>query len=1070
MTSAHRISQRVARRTPAKLTPPATHAHRLRERLVLRLRELAAAPLVWLSAPAGYGKTTLIAGHLQASARPHIWYQCDAGDADIASVFYHLAMARASCAPRSRVRLPAFLPEHFAAIPTFTRNFFRALFASFGGGTTLVFDNWQDVPADAALLQVLPVLCEQIPADVQVIVISRADPVPALSRWIAADRLALLTAEDLLLSQAETAEIVAAAAHPPAHGGLGADELYALCEGWPAGLTLLMRVDPQRRVRSDGSPGSQAVFDYLATEVFSRLSDELQEFLLETSVLEVISAQAAERLTGRPGAQSLLERLAQDNVFTTYRPAAHAYQYHPLFRSFLRGLARQRNGSAFERAHLARAARALADCGDVEAAIGLHLRAENWEAAAGLIERIAADLVSQARLQTLAGWIAALPAPLVDARAWLSYWQGIYQFTASFLDARATLERAYESFCRDGEPLGQMLACAAVLRHINACYADYRPMLVWIDRLAALFKTGPSFPTAGMELQITAGLLVAISQAIPDHPDLLPLIHRVTALASAGVDIADRVVGISALQHFFCGVGRTAQYGDLDRRVADLLKERLLAPVSRLQILWLHAYQYHLSGDSKLGFDLLQQARRIAEHHGLEGESLRLRVCQLQAGDPGKSARDVAQELAALEPVARTMPPIALSQFLYVRAMHELSMGHVHDALRLVQESVPLIERALWPFGAALAKFGAAEILTALGRHEEALRHAADACSSATALDTPLLEFNARLVEAAVARRTGPASAYATSLARAFDVGRRQGYANSFHHGCQLLRQLVPDALRLGIEVSYCRWVIGRRNWPPPPHGGAEWPWKVRIRALGPLRIELNDVPLAMAGKAPRKPLELLKALVTSKHGLEAVTAMDLLWPELEGDAARNAFDIAAHRLRKLLECNEAILATQGTLTLNPALIWVDVFELTRLADRDPGDEDATQLAASVLQLYRAPLLSGDAAPWVVDARHRLRNAFVRIAKKLTDSLADKGDWSTMRRFCDAAIAVESGEEALYRPLIRSLVALGMHEEAKFAYRQCEEALSKGGGRVPSAATQQLLRGGPPGRSLSRVS
>ena len=157
--------------------------------------------------------------------------------------------------------------------------------------------------------------------------------------------------------------------------------------------------------------------------------------------------------------------------------------------------------------------------------------------------------------------------------------------------------------------------------------------------------------------------------------------------------------------------------------------------------------------------------------------------------------------------------------------MHELPLGNVHDALRLVEESVPLIDGAHWPFGAALAKLGAAEILCALGRHEEALQYAASARSSATNLQTPLLDFNSSLVEAAVARRSGPASSYARILARAFELGRQQGYANSFHHGCQLLRQLVPDALRLRIEVSYCRWVIGKRGWQPPP-GCVDWPWR----------------------------------------------------------------------------------------------------------------------------------------------------------------------------------------------------------------------------------------------------
>jgi hypothetical protein len=195
------------------------------------------------------------------------------------------------------------------------------------------------------------------------------------------------------------------------------------------------------------------------------------------------------------------------------------------------------------------------------------------------------------------------------------------------------------------------------------------------------------------------------------------------------------------------------------------------------------------------------------------------------------------------------------------------------------------------------------------------------------------LNFNAMLVEATVAGRKGAASNHADLLAGAFALGRQQGYANGFHHGSQLLRHLTPDALRLGIEVGYCHWVIRKRRWPPPSRPCVEWPWAVRIRAFGPMTIELHDVPLTMVGKAPRKPLELLKLLLSARHGLEVDRALDLLWPELEGDAARNAFDIAAHRLRKLLKCTEAVLSVQGRLMLNTDLVWVDCFELARMVD-----------------------------------------------------------------------------------------------------------------------------------------
>jgi two-component SAPR family response regulator len=204
------------------------------------------------------------------------------------------------------------------------------------------------------------------------------------------------------------------------------------------------------------------------------------------------------------------------------------------------------------------------------------------------------------------------------------------------------------------------------------------------------------------------------------------------------------------------------------------------------------------------------------------------------------------------------------------------------------------------------------------------------------------------------------------------------------------------------------------------------------------MTIEVYDVPLKLVGKAPRKPLDLLKALLTSRHGLDAGAAMDLLWPELEGDAARNAFDIAVHRLRKLLQCNEAVLAVQGQLMLNPDKVWVDVFELARLSELDCSDQEVPELGKRALELYQGPFLRGDSATWVVDARDQQRHMFLRMSRKITDILAARGEWNTIRHFCDKAIRLEPGDAALYRAWIRSLAALGLEEEAKLAYRQYE--------------------------------
>src|SRR6202034_3744575 len=147
-----------------KITMPSMPKCYLRQRVFARLNHLASCGLIWISAPAGYGKTTAASNYLRDLRRPTIWYQCDEDDADLGSFFHYLTLARKSLHEGA---LPAFAPQYMGAVPTFCRNFFRHWFAGLPSGSTLVLDNWQDVPSGAALTAMLPIIAEQVTPQVQ---------------------------------------------------------------------------------------------------------------------------------------------------------------------------------------------------------------------------------------------------------------------------------------------------------------------------------------------------------------------------------------------------------------------------------------------------------------------------------------------------------------------------------------------------------------------------------------------------------------------------------------------------------------------------------------------------------------------------------------------------------------------------------------------------------------------------------------------------------------------------------------------------------------------------------------
>ena len=284
---------------------------------------------------------------------------------------------------------------------------------------------------------------------------------------------------------------------------------------------------------------------------------------------------------------------------------------------------------------------------------------------------------------------------------------------------------------------------------------------------------------------------------------------------------------------------------------------------------------------------------------------------------------------------------------------------------------------------------GLAEVYCALGRHDDAARCCNECAALIDGVSAPLVEFNLQLVRAEIARSTQDTCEFKKALATAFAVGREQGYANGFHTGSQLLRRLICYGIEFCIEVSYCRWVIAKRRFVPAGTYAARWPWPVKIRACGQLQIFIEDVELVFRGKAQRKPLDVLERLIARPAGIDMSLLMDAVWPDLDGDAARNALDIALHRLRKILKMKDAVHSLNGRLVFDENLVWLDTQALERLcAPSSSQPLDLSQAMSELLDLYRGPFLGGTSASLLLQSmQDRLRRKFVDRVARLAQQL-----------------------------------------------------------------------------------
>ncbi len=340
-----------------------------------------------------------------------------------------------------------------------------------------------------------------------------------------------------------------------------------------------------------------------------------------------------------------------------------------------------------------------------------------------------------------------------------------------------------------------------------------------------------------------------------------------------------------------------------------------------------------------------------------------------------------------------------------------------------------------------------------------------EACSSPP--PNPDVRFQRMLLEAYVSLCQGRREDGLTRLRQALATGREAGLLDCvLCQAPELLARLCAEALESGIEGEYVHRLIRRLDLEPPSPTWARWPYPVRIHTLGRPGVVVHGQALHFAGKAQKRPLEMLYCLVASGgRGVPVHRLMNALWDGVEDHDARGAFDTCLSRLRRLLGVPETLVLADGRLSLNDRLCWVDTRACERLmgeadAERDPACRGA--LLERILGLYQGDFLSGLEDGWAVLARERIRSRLMRTVRRMGQFLERADRWPEATRLYERIRELFPLDEDLCRRLIRSHIEQGEFSQAKDLYARCRSLLVKVLGVLPSATTVAMLDRLPP--------
>lgn len=412
-----------------KLHPPQLRGnHMPRPRLLAQLDAALDSDIVLICAPAGYGKTTLAADWLRRpTAGRAAWVSLDEGDNHLDPFLrYVIAAVRMACEDEQLCSNTLSLLDavHEPAVSVFAETLIAEL-SALDAPLTLALDDYH-LLADPAIRLLMRTLIQRSPSQLRLLLITRSDPERSLLvRLRAEGRIAEIRASDLRFVDAEARAVLERTAGTPVSDE-AAELLQTETEGWivglqMVGLSLRGQLNQMPSARAFQEQGSSLVMEYLLEEVLAQQSDQLQTFLLRTSILESFCAElcaaVSAELAEARDAQAHLDYLSQANLFLQSLDAhGKWYRYHTLFRALLyRNLQSQVSEDEIAGLHR-QAGKWFAEHGLIEEALRHLVRGGDAIGAAILVESLRHDILNTQQVNLLERWLSLLPDAIVNAR------------------------------------------------------------------------------------------------------------------------------------------------------------------------------------------------------------------------------------------------------------------------------------------------------------------------------------------------------------------------------------------------------------------------------------------------------------------------------------------------------------------------------------------------------------------------------------------------------------------------------------------------------------------------------
>ncbi|QBD81640.1 hypothetical protein EPA93_38990 [Ktedonosporobacter rubrisoli] len=698
-----------------------------RPRLVHRLQSQVGHILTLLSAPAGFGKTTLLSEWLHHGKQPApavAWVSLDADDNDparfLAYIIEALQTLHAGISDDVLAILNSSSQEpHLDVLLSMLINDLASLQVE----TTLVLDDYHVINAQI-IHDGLTYLLDHPPAHFHLIIASRSDPPLPLARLRARGQLCEIHAADLRFTHDEALTFLTAI--------MGLDiaeqEVTALetrVEGWAVGLQLAaLAIQECADIPSfiAAFAGSHRyVLTYLVEEVLNHQPTHIQNFLLQTSILSRLSGPLCNAVTGRADSQAILKQLERSKLFTlSLDDEQEWYRYHHLFADALRHQLRQAQPPLEPELH--NRASLWYEQQEINSEAVRHaLQGQNFERAAALIEKLAPATLSHGELITLKNWLASLPEKQIRKRPRLALaYATLLVTTSQFEDVETYLDMAESAIGAKKElEAGQtlktdmLLSEIAILRALTAIQHNELQQAEGL-RLQAQQYMPENTPYLRGLMAFTQGNAAKHSH---DATAAIQSYTEASTLGQATGNIPLRLMALSNLAEIYFIKGQLQQVARICRRAlltATDEQGRLLPIASTIHsFLGFLLYEWN---ELKAATHHLQESYDLCQQAGNKDALVGVFMIQAFLLQAQRQSEEALQKLEQAENLAYQLKsPTIINEIAAIRARFYLQDGQIEAAMHQLQKADLDLEGPL-NNESAMHYLDLAHILVALSR------------------------------------------------------------------------------------------------------------------------------------------------------------------------------------------------------------------------------------------------------------------------------------------------------------------------------------------------------------------